>query len=277
MQIGERQQPTADEVSRLDIDETLEELNSVGFVVLRDVVPKEPLEEFRLALLDEYERAKASGSLFKGGGTIIGHLNCFPGEGSRFIYEHIQDRGIVDVVAARDPIGAQYPRPTLNFNLPHSVAQHYHMDGLYTREFVICNVAVVDTDVANGAIDVLPGTHREFLPFWRYALERTYRLSTRVPLAQGDAILRLSTTWHRGAPNTTDTPRPMMAFTFGELGPTSGDPFTHNDGKVEYYPNWYNTNRLGQLRERTYRVAPFTYAAFRFARSLYGKKGYSSY
>ena len=77
-------------------------------------------------------------------------------------------------------------RATLNLNLPGSVAQHYHIDDAYLKEFLICNVAVVDTDLANGAIDVLPGTNREFYKFWRYALERKYRLTTRVPLQRGD-------------------------------------------------------------------------------------------
>ena len=76
-------------------------------------------------------------------------------------------------------------RATLNFNLPGSVAQHYHMDGLYTKDFLICNIAVVDTDLVNGAIDVLPGTNREFYKFWRYAVERKYRLTTRVPARPG--------------------------------------------------------------------------------------------
>ena len=57
----------------------------------------------------------------------------------------------------------------MNFNLPGSVPQHYHMDGLYIDDFLICNIAVIDTDLVNGAIDVLPGTNREFLPFWKYA------------------------------------------------------------------------------------------------------------
>ncbi len=259
------------------ITDILGHLDSEGVVVLRDVVPKEPLERFSEQLLDEYERVKSSGALFDGGGTIMGHLNCFPGAQSRFVFDHITDFGILDVAAARDPVAAKYPRPTLNFNLPNSRAQHYHMDGLYTGEFLICNIAVVDTDIENGAFDVLPGTNREFLKFWQYAVERKYRLSTRVPLEQGDAILRLSTTWHRGTPNVTDTPRPMMAVTFGELGPTSGDPFAINGGEVEFYPNWYGTSRIGQVRERTERVAPITYSAYRFARSLWGNKGYDSF
>src|SRR5918993_455477 len=94
--------------------------------------------------------------------------------------------GIQDLVRAIRPDIADSVRVTMNFNLPGSVAQHYHTDGLYTKDFLICNIAVVDTDLRNGAIDVLPGTHREFYKFWRYALERKHRLTTRVPLSQGD-------------------------------------------------------------------------------------------
>jgi hypothetical protein len=151
------------------------------------------------------------------------------------------------------------------------------MDGLYTKDFLICNVAVVDTDLVNGAIDVLPGTNREWYKFWRYAIERKYKLTTRVPLAQGDVVVRKSTLWHRGMPNKSATPRPMMAITFGEMEDTDEDPFMVNDGKVVFYPNWYKTSRLGRLRERTFVAAPITYSAWRFARSLYGNKGYESW
>ena len=271
------QQSRAGRLTHDEIDDILDRLRADGFVVLRGVVPREPLADFARQLCDDYDRVRSSGALFKGGGTIIGHLNCFPGAQSRFIYDRLDEYGIIDVATAWDPVAARFPRPTLNFNLPGSVAQHYHMDGLYTGEFLICNVAVVDTTIENGAFDVLPGTHREFMKFWRYAIERKYRLSTRVPMEQGDVMLRLSTTWHRGTPNRTDSPRPMMAVTFGELGPTDGDPFEQNGGEIEFYENWYGTTRLGQLRERVYRSAPISYSSYRFVRSLWGNKGYSTF
>ena len=157
---------------------------------------------------EEYERVKRSHELFKGGGTLSGHLNCFPGEGSRFVYDEMAEHGIVDLVRAIDPAKVDDVRPTLNYNLPGSVAQFYHMDGIYTQPFLICNIAVVDTDIENGAIDVLPGTNRRFYRFCRYAVERKYRLTTRVRLEQGDVLLRMSTLWHRGMPNRTAAPRP---------------------------------------------------------------------
>ena len=261
----------------IDVEEYGSALNRDGFVVFRDVVDKDRLSEFRRALVDEFDRALAAGELFEGGGFVSGHLNCVPGEQSRFVYDAIRDYGIVDLVRAVRPDIVNSLRATLNLNLPGSVPQHYHMDGLYTKEFLICNIAVVDTDLVNGAIDVLPGTNRQFYKFWRYALERKYRLSTRVPLQQGDVILRKSTLWHRGMPNRSTEPRPMMAITFGEMDPPLDDPFMVNDGNIEFYPNWFNTSRLGQLRERTFVAAPITYSAYRFARSLHGNYGYDSF
>jgi hypothetical protein len=264
-------------LSEVDIQKLSEQLDVDGYAVLRGVVSKDKLEEFRLQLMDRYERLRQTGQLFKGGGMLTGHLNCYPGAGSRFIYDEIRDFGIVDVARARDPRAAERPRATLNFNLPGSVAQHYHADGLYTESFLICNVAVVDTDLVNGAIDVLPGTNRQFYKFWQYALERKYRLSTRVPIDQGDAILRMSTTWHRGMPNLSDAPRPMAAITFGESSAPLGDPYLEHDGEVVFYPNWYSTSRLGRLRERTFKAAPITYSSYRFVTSLRGNKGYASF
>jgi glycosyltransferase involved in cell wall biosynthesis len=260
-----------------DVDTFRRALDEDGYIVIRDVVDRERLSELAADLMSEYERFSVSSEMFEGGGTLSGHLNCFPGEQSRFVWDEITKAGIPDLVRAVRPDIADSVRATLNFNLPGSVAQHYHTDGLYTKEFLICNIAVVDTDLRNGALDVLPGTNREFYKFWRYAAHRLWRKSTRVPVRQGDVIVRKSTQWHRGMPNYSDTPRPMMAITFGEMDDLDQDPFAMNDGKPFFYANWYRTNRLGKLREQIFVKAPITYSAWRFARSLYGNKGYSSF
>jgi hypothetical protein len=248
-----------------------------GYTVIRGVVSPDRLTQVANELTAEYDALKAAGALFQGGGSLTGHLNCFPGERTRFVWDELRAAGIQDLVRAIRPDIADSVRATMNFNLPGSVAQHYHTDGLYTKDFIICNIAVVDTDLRNGAIDVLPGTHREFYKFWRYAAHRLYRGSTRVPARQGDLIIRRSTVWHRGMPNFSPAPRPMMAITFGEMDDLDADPFMHNGGRTEFFPNWYRTTRLGQLREKTFLRAPVTYSAWRFARSLYGNKGYDSF
>ncbi len=251
-------------------------LDEDGYAVLRGVVSKSGLEAFAATLSAEFARISADGSLFAGGGMYSGHLNCVPGIAAHFAYDDIRAAGIIDFVESLNPTWALRPRVTLNFNLPKSKAQHYHMDGVYTSDFLICNVAVVDTNLTNGALDVLPGTNKRFYRFWQYAAQRLYRRSTRMPLQQGDVVLRRSTLWHRGMPNRSADARPMLAFTFGEMDEPNPDPFAHLTEEIEFYPNWFRPTAVGRMRERIFVTAPITYSAYRFARSLFSDKGYSS-
>ena len=246
-----------------------------GYVIFKNVVSKERLAQLRDRLQQEFDRAKTSGGLFSGGGLISGHLNCFPGEESRFVYESLEQHGIIDVVKALFPKATRLPNVGCNFNLPHSVAQHYHMDRNFLDHFIIANVAVVDTDLTNGAIDLVPGTHKKFYKFWRFAVERPHRASKRISMNQGDVMVRDSNVWHRGMPNHTELARPMLAFTWEDGGTTQGDPFQQESGKIVFRQNWYRPTRLGRLRERTFVTAPITYSAYRFVSSLLdGTKGY---
>jgi hypothetical protein len=257
-----------------DIEKLRPSFDEAGYLVFKNVVAKDKLSALRDALFAEYERATRTGELFQGGGRISGHLNCFPGEQARFAYDTLREMGILDLIAAYNPRAVGVPAAGCNLNLPGSFPQHYHADGWYTGEFMIVNVAVVDTVVANGAIDVLPGTHRKFYKFWRYALERTYKLSTRLPLEQGDVLVRTSNLWHRGMPNLTSTARPMLAFTFGEKRTDLPDPFLFNEGKISFHENWFRPNLAGRIKERTFVKVPIVYSTLRFARSLVGTKGY---
>ncbi|HEX3853039.1 MAG TPA: phytanoyl-CoA dioxygenase family protein [Polyangiaceae bacterium] len=261
--------------SKDDLEKFSETYAQQGYLILKDIVPKDKLEALKGEIFDAFEESRRSGQLFSGGGNISGHLNCFPGAQSRFVLEALEQRGIVDLVQQlyRKPMPL---RVSCNLNLPKSVAQHYHMDGVFTEDFMIVNVAMVGTNLVNGAIDLLPGTQKRFYEFWRYAVQRRYKLTTRFPLSQGDVLVRTSRLWHRGMPNNSATPRPMLAFTFGEKVAPKGDPFSYNDGKISFDPNWFKPDFLGRMRERTFVTAPITYSAYRFARSLVGQKGYDS-
>lgn len=246
-----------------------------GYVVLEGVVPKEQLATLCSRMLLAFEDAKRT--MFSGGGALSGHLNSSPGEEARAIYDTLEQRGVIALVRELFPSATRLPNIGCNFNLPGSVAQHYHSDSAFKEAFVIVNVAVVDTDLVNGAIDLLPGTQKKFYKFWRYAVERAYRRTTRVPMKRGDVLVRVSTLWHRGMPNDSVTPRPMIAFTWEHGGSKLGDPFQADDGKIVFKPNWYRPTRLGRLRERTFVAAPISYSAYRFVRSLVGNKGFESY
>jgi hypothetical protein len=245
-----------------------------GYLVFRNLVSPERLTALHKQLSQAFDDAKRSGQLFSGGGTISGHLNCFPGESSRFAYEALESNGIVDLIKSLFPKATRLPNVGCNLNLPHSVAQHYHADRNFLDHFMIANVAVVDTNIANGAIDIIPGSHQKFYKYWRFAMERVARGSTRIEMKQGDVLVRTSNVWHRGMPNTTDAPRPMVAFTWEDGGSTQPDPFKAEGGKIAFRQNWYRPTALGRLRERTFVTAPVTYSAYRFVTSLYGTKGY---
>ena len=267
-------EPTLSRASREDLETLKQTFGEDGYVIFRNVVSPKQLSHLGARILDEFERTKQSGRLFSGGGLISGHLNCFPGEESRFAYQALLEHGVVDFIKAVFPKAVRPPNVGCNFNLPNSVAQHYHADRNFTDHFIIANVAVVDTDLMNGAIDLVRGTHKKFYKFWRFALERPHRHSKRLPLRQGDVLVRSSNVWHRGMPNRTAVARPMLAFTWEDGGSVHDDPFKVEDGKIVFRQNWYRPSALGRLRERTFVAAPITYSAYRFVASLFGTKGY---
>ena len=246
-----------------------------GYLVFRDVVAKDKLTRMHQQLSQAFNEARTSGKLMSGGGTISGHLNCFPGQASRFAYDTLEQRGIIDLVRILFPKATRMPNVGCNFNMPHSVAQHYHADRNFLDYFLIVNVAVVDTTIENGAIDMLPGTHKKFYKYWRFAVERASKGTTRIEMKQGDVLVRTSNVWHRGMPNFTDNPRPMLAFTWEDGGSTHPDPFAIDNGQITFKTNWYRPTTMGRLRERTFVTAPITYHTSRFVTSLVdGTKGY---
>jgi hypothetical protein len=248
-----------------------------GFVVLRDVISKAELTRIQGRLSEEFELWKKSTASFRGGGLISGHLNCFPGELARGVFDELQSKGIIELARTLLPTDPKATRVGCNFNLPGSVAQHYHMDGIFLESFMVVNVAVVDTKLENGAIDVIPKTHQRFYRYWEFAAGRVYRGSRRLPMSAGDVLIRTSTLWHRGMPNQTSSARPMLAVTLGEKGVNTDDPFAQNEGRTQFQTNWFSTSALGRLRERTTVAAPITYSAYRFAHSLFSNKGYASF
>ncbi len=249
-------------------DELRETFANEGYFVIPNVVSQERLAEMHKALKQEFDAATQSGALFSGGGLTSGHLNCFPGEAARFVYTTLQERGIIDLVKELDPKVVRMPNVGCNFNLPGSSTQHYHLDRPFSQEFMIANVAVVDTNVENGAMEAIPGTHKRFYKYTQFVLEGVARKSVRVPLKRGDVLIRTSNVWHRGTANHTAAPRPMLAFTWEDSGNNIEDPFAAKDGKIRFIPNWFKPTRMGRMREKLFVKVPVTYSALRFVRSL---------
>ena len=238
-----------------------------GYVTLPSVVSKSRLAALAEELRTEFSRARTSGELFSGGGTISGHLNCFPGSRSRFVYEELEQYGIFDLVKELAPSTTGTPNVGCNLNLPNSSAQNPHADGYFASPFLIVNVAPVDTDVKNGAMEVVPSTHLREYKYWQYAVSG--KPAIRTCLKAGDVIVRSSLLWHRGMPNRTNAIRPMLAFTWEGGGSGLSDPYTAHDGKITFLTNRYSQNLGGRLRERAFASLPALGSGYLFMRSLF--------
>ncbi len=255
-----------------EIEKLRQDYASNGYFVLPKVVSAGRLTELHQALAQEFDRSVQTGVLFAGGGQLSGHLNCFPGAGARFAYDTLQARGIIDLLKQLHPSVIRMPNVGCNFNLPGSHTQHYHIDRPFTRDFMIANVAVVDTVIENGAIEVVPGTHKRFYKYTQFVLEGCNRNGLRVPLKQGDVLVRSSNVWHRGTMNMTSVPRPMLAMTWEDGGNNEPDPFSAGGGNIRFLPNWFKPTRAGRLREQLFVKVPIAYSALRFGRSLLDKE-----
>lgn len=237
-----------------------------GYVKLPNLVSKSKLAALTEELRGEYARARANGELFSGGGTISGHLNCFPGAGSRFVYEELEQHGVFDFVRKLSPAATREPNIGCNLNLPNSAAQNPHADGNVATPFMIVNVAPVDTDIENGSMETVPGTHLREYKYWQYALSGMPAL--RMGMSAGDVIIRLSSLWHRGMPNRSKAIRPMLAFTWEDGGSELADPYTAHGGKITLLGNRYAQNLTGRLQERAFASLPALGKSYLFIRSV---------
>jgi len=238
-----------------------------GFLKFDSVVPKDGLTQLSRRIADEFAEQRRTRRLFAGGGTVAGHLNCFPGVESRFVYEALERAGIINIVRALSPTTLRAPNVGCNLNLPGSAPQNEHVDGYASQPFLIVNVAAVDTNLDNGAMEILRRTHRAESKYWQVLLERPERV--RVCMGQGDVVVRISTLWHRGMRNRTNDPRPMLAFTWEDGGSFRHDPYQSYEGRLTFLPNRFNTDLKSRLRERAFVAMPAVGTAYHAIRSLF--------
>jgi Phytanoyl-CoA dioxygenase (PhyH) len=259
------------ELSRDERDRFKQDFAEHGYFVVPDIVSQVRLDQLQVELSEAFSAATKSGALFSGGGLTSGHLNCFPGLGARFVYDQLLERGVIDFMKELNPNMLRMPNVGCNFNLPGSHAQHYHTDHPFPREFMIANITVIDTVIENGAIEMVPGSHKRPYKYSQFVIERPHRNSKRLPTKRGDVLVRSSNVWHRGMPNRTSMPRPMVAFTWEDGGSKLADPFAADGGDIRFLPNWFKPTRAGRLREKLFVKVPIAYSAMRFARSIYDK------
>ncbi|TDI11895.1 MAG: hypothetical protein E2P04_06970 [Acidobacteria bacterium] len=77
------------------------------------------------------------------------------------------------------------------------------------------NIPLVDFSWRTGPIEFLPGSHLQPRSFQSYSFVQIPHVYPVAPqLRRGDALLRDGNLLHRGTPNLTDAPRPMLDQTY---------------------------------------------------------------
>lgn len=124
---------------------------------------------------------------------------------------------IVERVAGEDPVMCQLATDT---PLKGSTYQDVHRDtpALFDNEpetpsfQLAVNFALCDVTVENGAFETTFGTHRMDKDEGMRAYESGEKPLRAIPMQLGDVMIRDVRGLHRGTPNQTDAPRPMVVI-----------------------------------------------------------------
>jgi ectoine hydroxylase-related dioxygenase (phytanoyl-CoA dioxygenase family) len=79
---------------------------------------------------------------------------------------------------------------------------------------IVISFGLVRIAREHGPIEIAPGTHRMARADALQAVEAGKIGMQAVPLEIGDVLIRHPWALHRGSPNTTDTPRPLVTIRY---------------------------------------------------------------
>ena len=186
------------------------ELGSVGWLVLEDLFPGDFIAELRdacMPLLAEYARFNAANRGANRHQMFVPFAAPF--DDARLI-ENDRVLAIVDSLIGDDCectyYGSDTPLPGSDFQRPHQDGAPLFPDWdvvvpPYSLAF---NVPLVDVTLENGPLECFPGVE---------APDRSAE-PVRFTVPAGTAILRDTRIWHRGSPNRSSEPRPMLALLY---------------------------------------------------------------
>jgi hypothetical protein len=206
------------------LQQRVAELHERGFCILRGHIPKPPIDACRDAfwpvLLDHLNRHLASPN--RGPGR---HFLPMPFEPPCFAPEFFFDaevlgivRGAMDDRVVADQWGCDVPTDGSDY-------QQFHAD--YQRPLFAeapdlplpaymstVSFGLVPITTANGAMDIAPGTHRMPRNDALRAVTAAEAEIEAVELELGDVLIRHPWALHRGTPNRTGIPRPLVTIRY---------------------------------------------------------------
>ena len=223
-----------------------------GFVVLHQTIESDHIAALREKMLADVAAILALDDVpyqFNDG-----HLQQDPPPFAPYLFRDVLLNDlVVEITRAVLGEGVKNSFYSGNTCLPNDTQQPLHVDAgqlwpdlevatpAYT---LVVNVPVVDATAENGSTEVWPGTHmdttRTFGEDIKLAPEDEARrrqecrpLQPAVP--SGSVLIRDMRLWHRGMPNRSDRPRPMIAMIHWPHWWHTGKPLLFPKGTEEFF------------------------------------------
>ena len=218
------------------------EFKQTGFVTLGGVVPQHTCNTLLEAIVEDASRVRATQTVTAHEErTGAGHLQLGLRRSAPYVCADLIANSLVEqVIEALLGPSAWLGFYNGNVNLPGSGYQPVHFDRPFswrTREeaaadgerwpppttTVSCSVALCALSEENGATEIFPGTHRETAvtqwplgerPEQHPELIERWGPPVQMTVPAGGICFRDPRMWHRGVPNSSRQPRPMIGLTY---------------------------------------------------------------
>ena len=208
----------------LDLDRTITELKDLGYCVLRAHLPSSFVNACREVFWPVLERYLEVNADNPNRGPQR-HFLPMPWDANCYVPEFFFDsdvlsvvRGVMDDRVVADQWGCDAP-------LAGSCFQQFHADyqrSLFAEQpdlqlppyMLTMSFGLVRITAENGAMEIVPRTHRRARNEALGQIASGILTPYTVPLEIGDILLRHPWTLHRGTPNNTRSPRPLVTIRY---------------------------------------------------------------
>ena len=223
------------------LERLCEDIRMTGYAVVGGLVAPETCALINESVLEDVATVLATGQpTAHEKATASGHLQLGARRYAPYVQPDLIANPLIEsVVAAVLGQGAWLGFYNGNVNCPRSGYQPLHYDRPFSwttpedaaedgrpwpppTTTLSCSIAVTDINAEAGATESYPGTQNEVavaqLSSRRLAdnpeLVESWGPPTRMEIPAGGICFRDPRMWHRGVPNLSDRPRPMLALTY---------------------------------------------------------------
>ncbi len=208
------------------IKDAIEKLSTEGYVIIEDLIEHNLLDNIRMQMTHATRQMFLNeqwGAL----GSIKGHIQQNPPREAPYVYRQIiSNPTVIEITHALLGDGLFNDFYSMNTNCPGSLEQPLHRDciPLWPKDTVdhppvslVVNIPLVEVTEFNGSMELWPGTHKlthigKYPSTEHIDNRRNICPPIRLNIKKGAVLIRDVRVWHRGMPNLSENPRPMIAM-----------------------------------------------------------------